>query len=333
MRAQPGAGDRVGELEAARRAAPVGRLVHEHQAQRLQERGVAGAVRREVGRAVVVAAQRRDRDALARDERSRRHLRRQLPVEAEDELGRLVVVGEEAGHIQAVDRARAGLRVRLAPVQRERARPDAAEEPRAAAPQVPEHASRLPAVRLEESGGERVRHDEVPVAPVPGGGQRAVGALAVEERHGHEERAPRQPSLRAAHRAAQASLEPAGERAARRGQVPVARLLPHPRHRAQPLPHDRLRVQAVDRRGDVRRVALAVQQPVPVRADLAAEPLDVAAQRRASRPRSRPCRRTAARSARSRRAARPSSSSCCAGSPASPGASASCAARCAGSRG
>ena len=69
-----------GDGQAARPSGPIPCLVQEHEPERLEERGVRGRVGREVGRAVR-AAERRDRHALARDERPGCHLGRELPVE------------------------------------------------------------------------------------------------------------------------------------------------------------------------------------------------------------------------------------------------------------
>ena len=169
-RREPRARRRVGELE------PVGGLVHEQQPQRLEERGVGGAVRRQVHRALALAGKRRDARGLAGDERAGRHRRRELAVEAEHELVGLAAVGEEARDVDPVDlvgaarrgTARRGRRAR----RRRRGRARAGASRAAACSARRPLASALSG--REEAGGERVGHDEVPVAARARLGQRAV---------------------------------------------------------------------------------------------------------------------------------------------------------------
>ena len=91
---------------AARRAAsrrpsrsPVARLLNEHQPQRLEERVVGDAVRREVHRAVAETVERGDARGLAGDERVRRHRRGELAVEAEHELVGVVLAARKRARL------------------------------------------------------------------------------------------------------------------------------------------------------------------------------------------------------------------------------------------
>ncbi len=279
-RAQPRPRRRERELEAARRTVGLAGLVHEHGAQRRQEGGVARAVRGQVHRAVVQAAERRHRGGLARHVRLGRHRHRERAVEAEDELVGLVVVGEEAGDVDPVDLVGAAGREDGIRVERVGARADDPHEPGAVTEQIAQRPTCLRALRPDQARRERVRGDEVPVAAEPCLGERPVRPLAVDQLGGEEEGAVRQPALRHADRPPQAALEPGGELAAPLGERGVAGLGPDTAHREQALPGDGLRVQPVDRVGDVRRVALAAEQAGATGRDLAAESLDVAAQLR-----------------------------------------------------
>ncbi len=141
------------------------------------------------------------RRRLARDERVRRHRRAEHPVEAEHELVGPVVVGEEPRDVEPVHLVGAGDGVARHPVQRVGAGADEAEQPRAVPEHVVEEPGRLPAARLEEAGRERVRDDEVPVAPRARGGDGVERLVPGEQRDRDEERAVLQPLLRAVDRA------------------------------------------------------------------------------------------------------------------------------------
>ena len=272
------------ELEPARRAAAGARLVHEQCADGLQEGGVARSVRRQVHRAVVPAVERGHARGLARDVRPRRHRRGQHPVEAQDQLVGLVRVGEEAGDVDPVDRVGAAGRERGARVEGIGARADDPEQPGAVAEQVPERAAGLGAAGLEEPGGERVGHDEVPVAAEPRLRQRAVRSLAREQPRREEERPVGEPALRRADGSAEPSLQTCGECAAAGRERRVAGLRPHEAHLPQPLPDDGLRVEPEHRVRDVGRVSLGIEQAGAVALDLAAERVHVAAQGRRRLP-------------------------------------------------
>ena len=104
-------------------------LVHEHQPQRLEERGVRGPVRRQVHRALARPASGATLAASPGDERAGRHRGCELAVEAEHELVGLAAVGEEARALIAVHlvgarrrgTARRGRRARTRPRGRGRA--------------------------------------------------------------------------------------------------------------------------------------------------------------------------------------------------------------------
>ena len=145
---------------------------------------------------------------------------------------------------------------------------------------VLEHAGRLGAVRGEDPGRERIGHDEVPVAAELRLGQGAVRRLAVEQAGRDEEGAVAEPPLRGRDRAADAGLEPFREHLAAPRKLCVADVGPHAAHRPEALPDGCLRVQPEHLVGDVRRIALAAEQPRAARPDLTSELVDVAPQRR-----------------------------------------------------
>ncbi len=115
--------------------------------------------------AVVFARERRDRGRLAGDERPGGHRGGQLAVEAEHELLRPVVVGEEPGNVESVDLIRPrGRKWRSKPVEGVRAGTDESEQARAVAKEVAEGSLRLGTPRGEETGCERVWRHQIPVA-------------------------------------------------------------------------------------------------------------------------------------------------------------------------
>ncbi len=277
---QPRARRREAELEPGRRALGVPGLVDEERPQRLQERGVARPVRRQVHRAEVTASQRCDARRLARDERVRRHPHGQRAVEAQHELVGVVAVRQEAGDVGAVDLVGPGDRVDRLLVERVGTGADEADEARPVAEHVLEHAFRLRALRGEDPGRERIGHDEVPVAAELRLGQGAVRGLAVEQAGRDEERAVAEPPLRGRDRAPNAGLELLRERLAAPRELRVAGVGPDAAHRPEALPHGRLRVQPEHLVRNVRRIALTAEQPAAARPDLAPELVDVAPQRR-----------------------------------------------------
>ena len=167
------------------------------------------------------AAHRLDAGRLAADERSGRHRDRELAVEAQHELVGLVVVGEEARGVDPVHLVRpAGGEARLL-VERVGAGAHEPEQARAVQPHVPEDALRLRAPGTEETGRERVRRDEVPVAAETRLGHRPVRLLAGEQRHRDEQGAVREPALRPRDGSAQARAR--GACATPRARVDAAR--------------------------------------------------------------------------------------------------------------
>ena len=150
--------------------------------------------------------------------------------------------------------------------------------------EVAEDPARVRAARREEAGRERVRHHEVPVAPEPRLGQRAVRLLAVEE--ARRARTASRPGSRRSD-ARTAARSPCSSRAASRRHVAASAACPacrpHAPHRLEPGPDRRLRVEPEHPVGDVGGVALGAEQAARVAVDLAPERGDVAAQRRRRR--------------------------------------------------
>ena len=157
---------------------------------------------------------------------SGRHRRAEHAVEAEHELVRLVVVGEEPRDLEPVDLVGAGDRVTGLPaVERVGAGAHEPEQPRAVGEHVAEDLVRLRAVRLEEPGREGIWHHQVPVAAEPGRGDRVVRLVLVEQHRRDEQRPVLQPMR--GRRTARRSPVRAGSRAAarvrQRGPVPGRR--------------------------------------------------------------------------------------------------------------
>ena len=266
--AEPRPRRREGEVEADRRAVEVAGLVDEHQPQGLEERRVADAVfggmyieRYEAPRSGATVAASPETNVFGVIDAP------EHPVQAEHELVGAVVVGEEPRDVQPVDLVGAGDGVARLAVQRVRAGADEAEQPRAVPEHVVEDPVRLPAARLEEARRERVRDDEVPVAPRARRGDRVERLVAREQRGRDEERAVLQLrrsdcGSRGAGRAPSAAREV--PRLAR--ELRVAGRVPDVRDRVQALPDGRLAVEREDACGDVGREPLADEQAVAVRA-------------------------------------------------------------------
>ena len=312
--AEPGARRRVGELE------PVAALVDERQPQRLQERRVRGAVRRQVHRPRALPVERGHGRALAGDERVRRHRGAEHPVEAEHELVGLVEVGEEARDVDPVDLVGAGGRRRRVPaVERVAAGADEPEQARAVQEQVAVGAARLAAVRRRRARTRRRTarpgSSSCRRATRSRGGRAPVRRAAAPGRRGSRRGARRSERRTAARRAGPSRAASFRARAASARRPVCAHAVGDP---AQALPHDRLRVQPVDLVGDVGRVALADEQaaglllPLAARGRSRAAPASPAAaptgrgrggsrrpSRAASRPSSRPDTGSAAAAATS----------------------------------
>ena len=191
-----------------------------------------------------------------------RHRDRELPVEARARAGRprRCRRGSAATLIPYTSSVPpvGGRRLR---VQRVGAGAHEPEQPRAVQPHVPEDALRLRAPGAEETGGERVRHHEVPVAAEARLGQRAVRPLAGEQRRsGRTASRPRAAAATAETARRRPGSSRVGDRRARVADAAsIARVRPDGGHRAQPLPDDGLRVQPVDRVRDVGGVALGAR--------------------------------------------------------------------------
>ena len=138
-------------MEALRLPAAIAGLVDEHQSQRFEEAIVADAVWRQVHLPVEGARGGSDVRAFAGDERVGCHGGAELAVKAERELVGLIVVGEEAGDVEAVDLV-CSRRTRRPSVRVERAVADEAEQPRAVVEQVAQRAGCFAAMRREEAG-------------------------------------------------------------------------------------------------------------------------------------------------------------------------------------
>src|SRR4029079_2677326 len=137
------------------------------------------------------------------------------------------------------------------------------EEPRAVCAHVPPDAARRRAVRVEQAGREDVGHDEVPVRPVAGGGQRRVRPGAVSERCGNEERAVGKSPGRGARGLPERAVEPGRCPSGARWEPWVVEARPPPSHREQALPDRRLSMEPDYGPSDVGRERLAVEKPPP----------------------------------------------------------------------
>ena len=235
------------------------------QPQRLEERVVRRRVRRQVHRAVAQPVERCDARGLAGDERVRRHARGELAVEAEHELVGLILGRQEARHVHAVHLVGARLRgFEAGPYSENAAGTHDPEQPRSVREQVAQRALRLRAPGREQPRREGIRGDEVPVAPRPRLGDGVVRLLARAEAHRQEERAVRRAAAASGRTARRsAGAEPGGDTL---GALRVARIpgVPPGRgDREQPLPGNRLGVQAVDRGLDVGGELLGLEEPAP----------------------------------------------------------------------
>ena len=237
------------QLQPVGHAGRVARLVDEREPELLEEGRVVRAVRRPEHRAAVLAGNDADRRALPGDERPRRHSGDELPVQAEVELVRLVVVREEARDVQAVHVVRAGRAIaRVRPV-REGAEADEPEEARAVLEHVVEHARRLRPSRTEHARRERVRHHEVPVAPGPRVGQRVVRVLGAGEQRVGTNTSRRQRIHEVGR--LRSRLEPRGYA----NGLATENGADRPHQNREPVRRLRLREEAVDPRVDVDPVA------------------------------------------------------------------------------